>query len=138
ADLGVFSAFGMTVADVLKDRSTSMLIDAERADVARLSEPYARLEEACRRDLEEEGIETARMELTRTLDARYRGQSYEINLPFTATAEGWLEEFHARHHRLYGYSRRDRAVEVVTLRVRGAGKVPPPAPRPRPDTGTLE
>jgi N-methylhydantoinase A len=46
------------------------------------------------------------------VDARYRGQSFEIRVP----AEGWVEAFHAAHALRYGYRRDDAVVEAVTLR----------------------
>ena len=133
SDPGVFSAFGMTVADVLKDRSMSLLIDAPAAGPSRLEEVFGRLEALCRRDLDEEGVAPDRMTFERMLDLRYRGQSYEINLPFE---QGWLEAFHREHVRLYGYCRAEQPVEVVTLRVRGTGRTDPPPPRPAATQGS--
>jgi len=49
----------------------------------------------------------------RLVDARYRGQSFELTVP----VEGWEGAFHAAHERRYGY--RDEApVDLVSLRVR--------------------
>jgi N-methylhydantoinase A len=49
-------------------------------------------------------------------DLRYRGQGYELNLPYDA---GVLQRFHAEHKRRYGYSSPEREVEIVTVRMRG-------------------
>jgi N-methylhydantoinase A len=49
-------------------------------------------------------------------DLRYRGQGYELNLPYNA---GVLQRFHAEHKRRYGYSSPEREVEIVTVRMRG-------------------
>ena len=49
-------------------------------------------------------------------DIRYRGQGYELNLPYTADV---LKRFHAEHKRRYGYSSPERDVEIVTVRMRG-------------------
>jgi N-methylhydantoinase A len=124
ADPGVFSAFGMTVADVLKDRAATLLADAASAGPALLEERFCDLEKACGRDLASDGVPSDRMGFERSLDARYRGQSYEINVSF---APGWLERFHAAHRRLYGYDRKEASVDVVVLRVRGIGRVDPPS-----------
>jgi N-methylhydantoinase A len=53
--------------------------------------------------------------LERGLDVRYRGQGYELNLPFGADFEA---EFHRAHERRYGYADPQRATEVVNVRVR--------------------
>jgi N-methylhydantoinase A len=56
---------------------------------------------------------------------RYRGQSFELLVP----ARGDLvAAFHAAHEARYGYALRDRDVELVTLRLRAVGRVPPPPP----------
>ena len=49
-------------------------------------------------------------------DIRYRGQGYELNLPYTADV---LKRFHAEHKRRYGYSSPERDLEIVTVRMRG-------------------
>ncbi|HZI94443.1 MAG TPA: hydantoinase/oxoprolinase family protein [Patescibacteria group bacterium] len=123
ANPGVFSAFGMTVADVRKDRSVSLLADAGVTGRRVLEAAFAQLEAVCRRDLEAEAIEPHRMSFERSIDARYRGQSYEINVVFS---QEWLDHFHAEHQRLYGYRRQDQTVQIVTLRLRGVGRVEEP------------
>jgi N-methylhydantoinase A len=51
-----------------------------------------------------------------SLDLRYRGQSYSLNLPWGGLATT-LESFHRRHAEAYGH-RLDLPVELVNLRVR--------------------
>jgi N-methylhydantoinase A len=57
------------------------------------------------------------------LDVRYRGQSYELTIPYR-------EEIHAvfddAHHKAYGYSRPEAPLEIVNIRVRAVGKTPKP------------
>ena len=70
--------------------------------------------------LEAKGAEEFREEgLTgeseRTVDLRYVGQGYELNV---AAGEGMMEAFHALHRKRFGYADTSRAVEVVTVRVR--------------------
>jgi N-methylhydantoinase A len=61
------------------------------------------------------------VQVRRTIDARYRGQSYELNVPAEAD---WVERFHAAHARRFGHARPGSLVEAVTLRVEAAA--PPP------------
>jgi N-methylhydantoinase A len=61
-------------------------------------------------------------------DLRYRGQGYEINLPY---GDDVLERFHAEHKKRYGYSSPEREVEIVTLRVRGRVASPEKLPAMR-------
>ena len=61
--------------------------------------------------------------ITRLIDVRYAGQSYEITLPFTPRYRAVFDQLHGK---TYGYSNPDRAVEVVNVRVVAAGKAPKP------------
>jgi N-methylhydantoinase A len=53
--------------------------------------------------------------VSRSVDMRYAGQGYEVNV---AAGEDALGRFHALHRKRYGYADASRAVEVVSLRVR--------------------
>ena len=66
-------------------------------------------------ELKEEGWKGSTI-FERSCDVRYRGQGYELNLPF---GHDLIERFHAEHRRRYGYSSPEREVEIVTLRLRG-------------------
>jgi N-methylhydantoinase A len=67
------------------------------------------------------------------LDMRYLGQSYELTVPFT---EEVLSVFHEHHHKAYGYSDREAALEIVNLRVRAVGQVAKPEISPQPGNET--
>jgi N-methylhydantoinase A len=54
---------------------------------------------------------------------RYAGQSFELSVPFSGDV---LEAFHDAHERAYGYALRERAVEVVNVRVEAVGQVEKP------------
>jgi N-methylhydantoinase A len=56
---------------------------------------------------------------------RYRGQAYEIPIPF---APDYPEAFHRAHAKLYGYANPARATEIVQLRVTAIGRTDKPAP----------
>jgi len=82
---------------------------------ARLRQEFAALEEAAARDFAHEEWQDA-PRFIRTIDLRYRGQGYELNLPLTKNLVG---EFEKEHQRRYGYRHPNREIEIVTLRVRG-------------------
>jgi N-methylhydantoinase A/oxoprolinase/acetone carboxylase beta subunit len=106
-DAGVLSAYGMLTADFVREYSHSAL---ER-DAAAL---FRELERRARKDLAEEGFAEARLE--RSVDLRYAGQSYEINV-------AWSERrgFDGVHERVYGYAHPGREVEAVAVRLRAVG-----------------
>ena len=83
------------------------------------------------RALEEEGLKRDAIAATYSLDLRYLGQSYTLNLPWRGCART-AAEFHDLHEARYGH-RMQAAVELVNLRVALAGPQTaldlPPAPR---------
>ncbi|HWE48347.1 MAG TPA: hydantoinase/oxoprolinase family protein [Bryobacteraceae bacterium] len=99
-EAGALSALGMLMADRVRDYSAAVL----GADPAEYEIRFRKLREQAERD-----VPGARMELY--ADIRYAGQSYELTV-------AWGGDFHAEHHRVYGYSDSKRATQVVTLRVR--------------------
>jgi len=116
------SAFGMLAAEVVKDYTQTVMLPGETS-VAELS---ARLEPLARRGREElraEDVAEANICIEPSLDMRYRGQSYELVVPFSETV---YADFHALHEHQYGYAKKDGMVEVVNLRLRAVGRVPPP------------
>ena len=54
---------------------------------------------------------------------RYKGQSYEIIVPFK---DSYIEDFHRLHEKNYGYCNHDKSVEIVNLRLRARGITPKP------------
>ena len=52
-----------------------------------------------------------------SVDVRYVGQNYELEVPWTGDLDGLRASFHALHRRLYAYATED-AVECVNLRIR--------------------
>jgi len=64
--------------------------------------------------------ELPKAKLSRFIEMRYEGQSYEIRVPFNQNSE---KAFHKAHRKRYGYVR-DTKVETVTAVVRG--RVPGP------------
>jgi N-methylhydantoinase A len=116
------SAFGMLVADVVKDYVQTVMLAGTVA--------FEELEELggtlARRGLAEvgaEGVPAERITLLPQLDVRYRGQAYELTVPLTP---GFAAAFHAEHQRVYSHSQPAASLEIVNLRLRAVGAVPRP------------
>lgn len=117
-DPGALSAFGVLVADVVREQTRTVMLCEERfADIEAL---FRELEEQNARALEREGF--ARQKHTRFLAARYRGQSFELELRWRPKTNP-VETFHRAHEMRYGYARRGSPVEIVSVRVRSVGIV---------------
>jgi N-methylhydantoinase A/oxoprolinase/acetone carboxylase beta subunit len=115
---GVLSALGLLVADVTRDYSRTLLRPVAELTKEELETAFAPLTAQAQAELARDGFRGDRAVLTRAVDVRYIGQSYEITVPF---GPKFRAAFDRRHARLYGYADPRRGAEVVTLRVRATG-----------------
>jgi N-methylhydantoinase A len=119
---GALSALGILVSDVVKDYSHTVLWRvADKVPHVRVAQEFAALEKQAEKYFRDEGWQ-GRVRYHASVDIRYRGQGYELNLPFT---KDLLAEFQQEHQRRYGYAHPAREVELVTLRLRATVKSPP-------------
>ena len=115
------SAFGMLASNVVKDYVQTVMLPAS-ASLDQLNGYFSPIVERGMLDIKMQGITDDKIEIQRSLDIRYAGQSYELNIPYTL---GFIEVFHETHTTTYGYSYADKSIEIVNIRVRAIGKVPP-------------
>ena len=114
---GALSAFGILTSDIIKDYSRTLMLSLDaKASLANLSKQYELLERGAERAFHEEAWR-GKLKLELTADLRYKGQGYELNIPF---GKAMLDDFHRQHNFRYGYSDPKRAVELVTLRLRAS------------------
>jgi N-methylhydantoinase A/oxoprolinase/acetone carboxylase beta subunit len=121
---GVLSALGMLLADVTKDYSRTILKPTAAITEDELCTRFKPLAQRALSDLLAEGFAEKDIAIECGLDMRYKGQAYEITLPF---ATGYEAEFSRRHEQLYGYANAARATEIVQLRVKAIGRTDKPA-----------
>src|ERR1700722_11965766 len=100
---GALSALGMLLASHVRDYAAGVL---NRSDFER---EFLRLERTALKEM-------PKAELIRSADIRYTGQSYELTVPWRSDKPA--AAFHQEHQRVYGYSNPERAIEIVTIRVR--------------------
>ncbi|HTC58151.1 MAG TPA: hydantoinase/oxoprolinase family protein [Candidatus Sulfotelmatobacter sp.] len=119
---GALSALGILVSDVVKDYSRTVLWSITgKVPHSRIEQEFATLQRQAAKDFQQEAWQ-GKVNYQRSVALRYRGQGYELNLPFTRNL---LKDFHDEHERRYGYAHRTRDVELVTLRLRAILKFPP-------------
>lgn len=118
---GALSALGALQSDVVRDASRTVMTDA-CARLDKLERAFDEMERAARAALRREGFAAARQRHERTVAARYKGQSFELEITFRKLSD-IAANFHRAHLARYGYEARDNAVEIVSARVRSAGLV---------------
>jgi N-methylhydantoinase A len=117
AHAGVFSALGCVVAEVAYDHVQTFRRPLDGLTAAELEARFAPLVAAVRAPLLAEGHPPDAIAVRQSVDLRYVGQNYELEVPWTGDLDGLRGGFHALHRRLYAYAT-DDAVECVNLRVR--------------------
>lgn len=127
---GIASAFGMLSADVRHDYVQTRIAVADQLNLEELDALYREMESHAFRQLATEGFQGPTAELSRRVDMRYLGQSYELTIaapsgPLTpSTISSLIEDFHRSHEQAYGYARQGEKVEVVNLRLVALGRLP--------------
>ena len=112
---GALSALGILASDVVKDYSRTILWRvAKKVPLSELNKEFFALERNAARDFVSESWR-GKPRYARSVDLRYRGQGYELNLPVT---KNLLAGFAQEHERRYGYVHSSREIELVTLRLR--------------------
>jgi N-methylhydantoinase A len=129
AQPGALSAFGILASDVVKDYSRTLVWEfSESVSSSRLETEFLKLEAAARTEFRSEEWRGT-LQLERSLDLRYHGQGYELNVATTQAStkkstEKIAARFHEEHQRRYGYHHAGRGIELVTIRLRASLQTP--------------
>ncbi|HYW74571.1 MAG TPA: hydantoinase/oxoprolinase family protein, partial [Pyrinomonadaceae bacterium] len=121
ADPGALSAIGVLSADVVKEQSRTVMVDANQESQRLLEQTFRQLEKEGRATLRREGFADERQKHERSLAARYKGQSFELQIK--QTSGNIATAFHRAHQARYGYSQTGNVVEIVSARVRSSGLI---------------
>ena len=109
---GALSAVGILLADTMREYSRTVMQTVIPTIAADLEQAFADLEELGFVEFESEGLKG---ECLRSVDLRYTGQGYELNIPY---GPGMSDAFHELHKRRYGFASEVRPLEIVNVRVR--------------------
>ena len=123
---GILSAMGMLLSDIIKDFSLTIMHRGETSP-RNIRSLLHQLEQQGQASIRQEGVRPEDITLERYLDMRYQGQSFELMVPFE---ENYQERFHDLHEKTYGFADRNRAVELVNLRLRARGRIENPDLQP--------
>ena len=135
-DPGTFSARGILTADIAHDVARSRLLDADEGALPALAGLAAELVAEGHALLAADGIAEDARHIRLAADMRYRGQAYELLVPWDGVRPDapslarLVEDFHDLHQARYAHSDRGAPVEIVTLRATARGLLPKPSIRP--------
>jgi N-methylhydantoinase A len=129
---GNFSALGLLASDIKHD-DVRTRVGPLRERRALIEDLFEEMEAAAGRQLEQEGFAPDARRLVRSLDLRYHGQAFELNVAAASqlrqpTALAAIEEaFHRQHRAVYGHENRTATIELVNARLTAYGVVAKPA-----------
>jgi N-methylhydantoinase A len=135
---GAFSALGLLCTDVLHDYIRSELGALDQLDPAHAEEIFRDTEAKAAGELAEEGLDPSAAMFERDLDMRYAGQGYELRVPLGGLWQGALDakalaavrrRFDEVHEKIHGHAAKEKAVEVVSYRLRVRVAVPKYSPQ---------
>jgi N-methylhydantoinase A len=121
---GALSAIGVVTADVVKDLSRTVMLEVASGIDKKLETAFRELEQAAGSALRKEGFSESEQRRERSLAARYKGQSFELNIESPKGGAGRIAaSFHRAHRARYGYAQESDVVEIVSTKLRSIGIV---------------
>ncbi len=129
ADASTLSARGILFADIAHDFAETRLLAASEANLPVFAEMAERLRAEGTAVLTRDGVPANRQALELLADIRYRGQAYEILVPWTGAVDAAglaaaVAAFHALHLERFAHHDPDDTPEIVTLRLVARGLLP--------------
>ena len=127
---GLTSALGLLTTNVAYEQGATVMQLLSLADLDWLAGRFSALEQELCTQLVHDGFDESQRRFLRFADCRYRGQGHELRTPAPpgAVDAAFVQElrsaFDRQHHRAYGHVFGGREVEIVNIRVVGAGIVP--------------
>ncbi len=125
---GVFSAIGLVLADYRVERARSILKLASELDDSVVEKAYRELEEEALKAIS--GCRPSETRIIRRAGLRYRGQYYDVVVPWMGSVEATVKAFHEKYEALYGFSMPWEPVELSSLRVTVVGVIEKPLLKP--------
>jgi N-methylhydantoinase A len=131
---GVFSAWGMLLADLRRDFLRTQLMPVDGECRLRLQKVFGELEQQARQTFSDEGSEK-RLRIERYVDVRYLGQEHSVKVPLGLGTFNGREisdlrrRFEELHKRSYEFTLTD-PLEIVTCHVVAYAKLPKPVLKP--------
>ncbi len=97
-----------------------MLLPAEEIAAPQLDAIFGELESEASSLLRAQGAANGKIAMRRHFDARYRGQSFELEI---GAGKDAARAFHDEHRRRYGYAAEEEGVELVSARLTATARL---------------
>ncbi len=124
---GILSAFGMAHADWVRDYVKTLLWPVRPDSMKKLQVPWRALQRQADGDAHSQGFAKSEVLVKGHLDVRFRGQSYELTIPFE---NNFSKEFLRQHQAHYGF-KHQQDLEIVNLRLQARTRLNRISPSPK-------
>jgi len=115
SNAGVLSALGMLCAPVSRQLTHTLVHLLDDLEEQTITDNFAVLIKQGMQSLQQEGIDRDTVRIARSLDLRYLGQSYTLNIQWESI-EDCTAQFHQLHAERYGHAMQ-LPVELVNVRI---------------------
>ena len=126
---GILCALGLLLTNLQSNYSRTQLISLNESSFSKIKETFDELESEALEWFKKENISESERRFSRSIDIRYEGQNYEINVLFPSvkftheSLTNLKSSFEKAHQQLYGYFSKDESIQLVTFRVEATGIV---------------
>lgn len=126
---GAYSAWGMHQCDLRQDSARTYRKNLEFADPESIRDLYDQMKKEVVDILLKQNIGVERIVYEKTVDMRYIGQDYTLNVEFNTSeiTKSSIEElkqvYNTYHQQVYGHHNPNGAIETVNIRLAGIGLI---------------
>jgi len=121
---GVMSAFGLLVCPFSFEAARSRRVSLKDLDDQAYDEIFAPVVQEVRAVLIEAGVAEGDITIRRSLDMRYEGQGYDVEVDALDGTAGLHEKFVAAYTSLFSSVLLEEPIEIVNWKVEGSGPAP--------------
>ena len=118
---GITSALGLVCTDLRVDLMKTVLMRTDASNMNELRDTLGNLAEEARNQLIKQGAQRNDIQVTRSVDMRYLGQSHELIVQLQPDTSNLMMDsvtrFESLHETSFGYKMSERPIEWVTARV---------------------
>ena len=125
---GLLAAYGLLTEDMRRDFVQTNVLELDHIPFSAVTDVYRRLESEADAWFKREQIPEEHRRLEYYLDMRYKGQNYEITVPFDETVsdmDALKQRFTETYLRLYSYSSADE-IQIVNFGLSALGLIAKP------------
>jgi len=116
---GLFSALSMLLSDAKYTYVRGTLASLDELTEDELERSFLSMTDEALRELDKRGLDRSKALIFRTIDLRYRGQGYELEIsaaePFNKRDA--VKRFEEKHEAVYGYKHLGERLEVTAIRL---------------------